>query len=121
MDHARPSVGQHNIGGYNWVRMHGRKSEAQEFYDIFYASQTPMWEGCENDTKLSIILEALSFKSNYNMSQGCFNRVAQYVGNMLAKNNHMFSNFYEARMLVRKLGLGCLEIDCFQKKMHDVL
>jgi len=75
-------------------------------------TQAPLWEGCEHHLELSSFLAYLNFKFDYNMSEGCFNRMVQFMGNPMPKNNTMVGNFYQAKRLVQKLGLGCLKIDC---------
>ncbi|RDX99034.1 hypothetical protein CR513_17969, partial [Mucuna pruriens] len=87
MDHARPSI----------------------------AAQAPLWEGCNNHSELSISLAALSLKSDYNMSEGCFNRMVQLMGEAMPEGNRMVKNLYHARKSVQNLGLGCLKIDCCPK------
>nr|KYP46574.1 hypothetical protein KK1_031804 [Cajanus cajan] len=79
------------------------------------AAQAPLWEGCENHSKLSTYLVVLSLKSDYNMSEGCFNRMVELMGQTMPKDNEMVNNFYQAKKSVRKLGLGCLKIDCCPK------
>ncbi|RDX66631.1 hypothetical protein CR513_54581, partial [Mucuna pruriens] len=75
----------------------------------------PLWEGCDNHSELSISLAALSLKSDYNMSEGCFNHMVQLIGETMPKGNRMVTNFYHARKSVQILGFGCLKIDCCPK------
>jgi len=89
--------------------------ETQKFCDMLVAAQAPLWEGCENHSKLSASLEALSLKFDYNMSKGCFNRMVQLMGETMPKNHQMINNFFEAKKSVKKLGLGCMKIDCCPK------
>ncbi|RDY11760.1 hypothetical protein CR513_03521, partial [Mucuna pruriens] len=80
MDHAGPSIGQHIE---NMEENHN--PEAQKFFDMLAAAQAPLWEGCDNHFELSISLEALTLKSNYNMSEGCFNCMVQLMGETMPK------------------------------------
>ncbi|RDX61589.1 hypothetical protein CR513_60166, partial [Mucuna pruriens] len=47
------------------------------------------------------------------MSERCFNRMVQLMGETIPKGNIMVTNLYHARKSVEKLGLGSLKIDCF--------
>ena len=86
--------------------------EAQKFFDMLATTQAPLWEGCKHHSKLLASLACLSLKFDYNMSEGCFNRMVQLMGDTMPKNNTMVSNFYQVKRLVQKLGLSCLKIDC---------
>ena len=87
--------------------------ETQKFFDMLVTAQAPLWEGCEHHSKLSASLACLSLKYDYNMSEGCFNRMVQLMGDTMPKNTTMVGNFYQAKRSMQKLGLGCLKIDCF--------
>jgi len=86
--------------------------EAQKFFDMLAIAQAPLWEGCEHHSELSASLVCLNLKFDYNMSEGCFNRMVQLMGVTMPKNNTMFCNFYQAKRSVQKLGLSCLKNDC---------
>ncbi|RDX94995.1 hypothetical protein CR513_22548, partial [Mucuna pruriens] len=63
MDHVEPLIGQH-IENMEENPNH----EAQKFFDMLAAAQAPLWEGCDNYSKLSISLSTLILKSNYKIS-----------------------------------------------------
>jgi len=86
--------------------------EAQHFYDILVAAQRPLWPGCDAHTELSITLQMMCLKSDYNMSQGCFDRMAKLIKSSNPLENCVPNNFYEAKKLVSKLGLTSMKIDC---------
>ncbi|RDY04953.1 hypothetical protein CR513_11257, partial [Mucuna pruriens] len=92
MDHAGPS-----IGGHIENMEENPNPEAQKFFDLLTAAQAPLWEGCDNHSELSISLAALSLKSDYNMSEGCFNRMVQLMGETMPEGNKMVTNLYHAR------------------------
>ncbi|KAG4994997.1 hypothetical protein JHK82_031731 [Glycine max] len=68
--------------------------EAQKFFDMLATVQAPLWEGCEHHLELSTSLACLSLKSDYNMSEGYFNRMVQLMGNTMPKNNTMVKQVY---------------------------
>jgi len=51
----------------------------QRFYEKLNTAQRPLWPGCNNHTELSLALRMMSIKSDYNMSQSCFNEIAQLM------------------------------------------
>ena len=53
----------------------------------------------------------MSIKSDYNMSQSCFDEVAQLMKEACPPTNFVPSNFSEAKKLVKKLGLSVMKID----------
>jgi len=75
-----------------------------------------LWEGCDNHSELLACLEALSLKSDYNISEGCFNRMVQLMGETMPKDHRMINNFFEAKKSVEKLGFGCTKIDIVAQK-----
>lgn len=118
MDDVGPSIGQHieQDGVIQSKFMEESPNpEAQTFFDMLAAAQAPLWEGCESHTEWSASLATLSLKSDYNMSEGCFNRMVQLMSEMMPKDNLMVNNFNHAKRSVQKLGLGCLKIDCCPK------
>ncbi|RDY02996.1 hypothetical protein CR513_13475, partial [Mucuna pruriens] len=81
MDNVEPSIGQHIENMEETPN-----PEAQNFFDMLVAAQTPLWEGCDNHFELSISLTTLSLKSNYNMPEGCFNQMVQMIGETVPKD-----------------------------------
>lgn len=57
--------------------------EAQKFFAMLKASQSPLWDGCDRYFVLSGSLTTLSLKADYGFSQGCFNGWMQFMGNAL--------------------------------------
>jgi hypothetical protein len=110
MDHIGPEVGRVIEQGQNMEEY--PNPEAKKFYDMLATAQAPLWDGCENYTQLSASMVALSIKSDYNMSQGCFNRMVQFMGDAMPSGNGMVPNFYQAKKSVTSLGLGVIQIDC---------
>ena len=53
--------------------------DATRFYELLNSAQQPLWLGCENHSKLSIVLRMLSLKCDYNMTHGCFDAMAQFI------------------------------------------
>ncbi|XP_027187217.1 uncharacterized protein [Cicer arietinum] len=86
--------------------------EAKIFFDMLKAAQAPLYNGCENYSELSAAIQALSIKSDFNISETCFNQWMDFMGKALPNDNRMPENFYRAKKSVEKLGLGCIKIHC---------
>jgi len=54
---------------------------------MLLAAQAPLWDRCENYLELSMAIESLSLKSDYNMPKGCFNCMVQMMVDALP-NGH---------------------------------
>jgi hypothetical protein len=50
--------------------------EAERFFEMLKAAQTPLWDGCSKYSTLSASLTLLSLKAEYGFSEGCFNALA---------------------------------------------
>jgi len=100
MDHAGPSIGKYieQEGAIETECMEKNPNlEAQKFFDMLAIAQAPLWEGCEHHLELSASLVCFSLKYDYNMSEGCFNRTVQLMGDTMPKNNNMVINFIKLR------------------------
>lgn len=115
MDAAGPKIG-------NYLEQEGQEEgdtmledpneEAERFFEMLKAAQTPLWDGCTKYSTLSASLTLLSLKAEYGFSQGCFNALAQFIGNALPDSNTMPKNYYRAKKSIEELGLGCSKIEC---------
>lgn len=74
------------------------------------SAHAPLYNGCQNYSELSAAIEALSIKSDYNISEPCFNQWVDFIRKVLPNENRMPKNFYHAKKSVEKLGLGCIKI-----------
>jgi hypothetical protein len=63
--------------------------EAQGFFELLKAAQSPLWDGCYRYYVLSASLTALNLKADYGFSEGCFNESMEFMGNSLPDNNCM--------------------------------
>ncbi|KAK7279978.1 hypothetical protein RJT34_25040 [Clitoria ternatea] len=82
MDHVGPSTGcmlEHDdqTGNEDDDVEEDPNLEVKRFYDWLVAAKTPLWDGCQSHTELSVSLAALSLKANYNLLGGCFNRMVE--------------------------------------------
>lgn len=87
-------------------------AEAAKFYELLNAAKQQLYGGCETFSELSMAVQIMSLKSNYNLSRGCIDRVCDIVKRATPTDNCVSSNFYETKKLVRKLGLSSIKYDC---------
>ncbi|KAL3849955.1 hypothetical protein ACJIZ3_011837 [Penstemon smallii] len=81
--------------------------------EILDAAQRPLYEGCNTQSELSLALQLMALKADYNMTHGCFNRMTQIMKTLPpTKENLVPNDFYKAKKLVAKLGLSSTKIDC---------
>nr|MCH9869343.1 hypothetical protein [Serratia marcescens] len=63
--------------------------EARGFYKLFRDADTPLYEGCPEESPLSLITELLNTKSDFNMSQECYNRILSLINRILSKGTNL--------------------------------
>ena len=67
--------------------------------------------GLQEAYKTISSVQLLNYKSEFNMSESCYNRILSIVKNMLPEDEKLVSNFYRTKKMVAKLGLGYEKID----------
>ena len=84
---------------------------AARFYNLVRDADEPLWDGCENHTRLSAVLQLMNIKSEFNMSVNCFDRLLVAIKSMLPKDEKLPESFYRAKKMVNELGLNYVKID----------
>ncbi|XP_047257600.1 uncharacterized protein LOC124889667 [Capsicum annuum] len=75
------------------------------------ASSRPLYKGSPH-SQLSITVRLLSIKLDLNIPQGAMDAVIDLMHELVDLNLEIPCNFYKAKMLVSKLGLLSIRIDC---------
>jgi len=83
----------------------------QRFYNLIAEANEPVFEGV-TESKLSICIRLLSFKSKWNIPNQALDNIAKLILDLTPPNNYLPNNYYEAKRLVSKLGLESKKIDC---------
>ncbi|KAL2333752.1 hypothetical protein Fmac_014965 [Flemingia macrophylla] len=115
MDAAGPEIGTHleqHDDDNNNIMMEDPNVEAQQFFQMLKDAQSPLWDGCDKYFVLSASLRALSLKTDYDLSEGCFNEWMQFMGDTMPDGNCLPKNIYQAKKTVAELGLSSMKIDC---------
>ena len=71
-----------------------------------------LWLGCQRHLQLSLVARMLNIKAEHHMSQREFDDIAQLIKEVVPDENLVTKNFYNAKMLVRGLGLPVEKIHC---------
>ena len=83
--------------------------------NLFYmlsAVNKELWLGCQKHSQLSLVARMLNMKVEHHMSQREFNDIAQLIKEVVPYENLLTENFYNAKRLVRGLGLPVEKIHC---------
>lgn len=86
-------------------------AKAKQFYSMLDDADTPLWDGCTKQTKISFVSQMLSIKTDYNLSETCYNRLMSTIKSSLPDSNCAPKDLYGAKKLLKGLGLGYEKID----------
>ncbi|CAH1429836.1 unnamed protein product [Lactuca virosa] len=75
---------------------------AKGFYDMLEDVDEPLWDGCENYSKLQAAIELLHWKSEYNISEAAYDHILPIIKQMLSKGEKLVENFYETKKLLKE-------------------
>ncbi|XP_057993064.1 uncharacterized protein LOC131174044 [Hevea brasiliensis] len=84
---------------------------ASSFYGLLHDANAPLWEGCNNHTRLSAVSQLLNCMSDFHISHNCFDNLLSIIKSMLPEGNLLPSNFYNTKKMMSTLGLGYQKID----------
>nr|GEY70099.1 hypothetical protein [Tanacetum cinerariifolium] len=84
--------------------------KAKKFYDLLSKAKEPLYKRCEKHSTLSAMSRLLNIKSDFNISQSCYDRVMHAVKEFIPYST-LCSNYYEFKKIVSQLGLGYQKID----------
>ncbi|KAK4385537.1 hypothetical protein Sango_2677700 [Sesamum angolense] len=80
------------------------------FFDVVNAADQPLYSGSENHSQLSAVARLVNIKSEYNLSQSCYDEISQLIGELLPRD-HTLPKDYSTKKLIRELGLSVEKID----------
>jgi hypothetical protein len=89
-------------------------------FDLLKDSDKPLWDGCTNHSKLSVVADVFTIKLNYRLSEARYDRIVEWVKNILPERNRLKENLYDVKFMMKPLGLGYQKID-MSKLLHVVL
>jgi hypothetical protein len=88
----------------------GPNIEAQQFYTQLEDSKRPLWIGCEL-TQLTLFVLLFNIKSINKWSDKSFGDLLEVLHMAIPNGNELPKNFYAAKKIISKFGLGYENID----------
>ena len=86
-------------------------ADAARFFDLLKDSDEPLWDGCTNHSKLSVIAQVFTIKSDHGLSEAGYDKIIEWARSILPEGNKLKENFYAAKSMMKPLGLGYQKID----------
>jgi hypothetical protein len=86
-------------------------ADTTRFFDLLKDSDEPLWDDCINHSKLSVVAQVFTIKSNYGLSATDYDRIVEWAKCILPEGNRLKRNFYAATSMMKPLGLGYQKID----------
>jgi len=88
-------------------------ADAARFFDLLKDSDEPLWDGCTNHSKLSVVAQVFTIKSDHGLSEADYDKIIEWARSILPEGNRLKENFYAAKSMIKPLGLGYQKIDMF--------
>jgi hypothetical protein len=76
------------------------------FLNLLQESNKPLWNKCTNHSKLSIIAQVFTIKLNHGLSEADYDIIIKWTISFLLEMNRLKENFYDAKSMIKPLGLG---------------
>jgi hypothetical protein len=108
MDAMRMSEG--NVSECPIVEEEPNANETR-FFDLLKDSNEPLWDGCTNHNKLSVVAQMFTIKSDHGLSEAGYDKIIKWARSILPERNRLKMNFYAAKSMIKPLGLGYQKID----------
>lgn len=86
-------------------------NETKGFYELLHESATPLYDGHEKNTVLSIITKLLNFKNEHDCSESGFNEQLNIMKEFLPASNKLPKSYYDVKKMVKRLNIGYEKIN----------
>jgi hypothetical protein len=86
-------------------------ADATRFFDLLKDSDEPLWDGCTNHSKLSVVAQVFTIKSDHGLSEVGYDKIIEWARSILPEGNRLKEKFYTAKSMMKPLGLGYQKID----------
>jgi len=81
-------------------------ADVAKFFDLLKDSDEPLWDGCTNHSKLSVVAQVFTIKSDHGLSEAGYDKIIKWARSILPEANMLKENFYAAKSMMKPLGLG---------------
>ncbi|XP_019236804.1 PREDICTED: uncharacterized protein LOC109217034 [Nicotiana attenuata] len=88
--------------------------QAQKFYKLLEDAETEIYPGCKNVSKLSFVVRLLHLKCLNHWTNKSMDDLLSFFKEVLPVESFVPNSFYEAKKVLRDLGLGYTKIDACQ-------
>ncbi|KAL4562467.1 hypothetical protein LXL04_034672 [Taraxacum kok-saghyz] len=78
---------------------------AKKFDDMLKDVNVPLWDGCQNHSKLSAATRLLNWKSECNVADSTYDKLLPIIKEMLPDGERLPRNFYETKIMLKLLEL----------------
>jgi len=58
-------------------------ADAVGFFDLLKDSNEPLWDGCTNHSKLSVVAQVFTIKSNHGLSEASYDKIMEWARSIL--------------------------------------
>jgi len=82
------------------------------FFDLLKDFDEPLWDGCTNHSKLSVIAQVFTIMSDHRLSEAGYDKIIEWVRSILPEGNRLKENFYAAKSMMKPLSLGYQKLTC---------
>jgi hypothetical protein len=86
-------------------------ADAAKFFYLLKDSNEPLWDGCTNHSKLSVVAHVFTIKSDHGLSEAGYDKIIEWARSILPEGNRLKENFYAANSMMKPLCLGYQKID----------
>ena len=69
-------------------------ADAARFFDLLKDSNEPLWDGCTNHNKLSVVAQVFTIKSDHGLSEVGSDKIIEWARSILPEGNRLKENFF---------------------------
>jgi len=108
MDAMRMNQG--NVSQYPIIEEE-HNADTTRFFDLLKDSNEPLWDGCTNHSKFSVVAQVFTIKLDHGLSEVGYDKIIEWARSILPEGNMLKENFNATKSIMKPLGLGYQKID----------
>jgi hypothetical protein len=81
------------------------------FFDLLKDFDKLLWDGCTNHSKLLVVAQIFTIKSDYGLSEVVYDKIIKWVIRILPKENRLEKKIYTVKSIMKPLDLKYQKID----------
>ncbi|GJR13824.1 putative reverse transcriptase domain-containing protein [Tanacetum coccineum] len=109
-----PTDGHTTVEMVNATKVNFDVDDRVKFQELLLDVEKPLYKGCPDFTKLSAIVKLLNLKGKYGASDKFFTELLGLIKKMLPAGNEMVEKTYQAKKVMRLMGLGLKKIHAWR-------